>query len=710
MHGCLSYFFSSTASAHKKDSLVSLLNSHPQQDTVRANLLAGIAELYKDANLDSLIHYTREAMSVSDKINFRSGKADGLRIMGLVHLRRNEYDSAISNYLGALNIYVEIGRKNKQGQVLRSVADIYYRQLKYETSIEYYNKSITVSEEINDLTGAGLSYLSIGGAYFDQANYADAITYYFKALKHFEKISDRNGESMTLINIATTYSAVGNNKLAKEYVDKGLVMSEGLTEKEVVFSNMVNIGVVFADMKDYRSALAAFLKGRALADSLGDRTWKNICLGNIADSYYELGMYDTAYVKYTELLRQPGGMTDTNLIVLGQSCMGLVLVRKGNIKEGIDHLRQAFTIARKKGMKKNIFDISGALSEAYEKLHDYQRAYEYHKIYFDYHDSLNSAKNDKKIQQLHFDYELGKKESQIELLKNNRIIEEDKSEKQQIVMWASLSGLLLFIIICILLYRTSLQERRNKEKILKQKEEIQQQAIRLEELNTFKDKTFSVLSHDLRSPLGALTAALKMLDEKSMTAEDFMYVKPEVQSQLTSLNILLDNLLNWAKGYMQGKTTESPETIDLNDLVTKNIDLVENAAAVKQVHILNNIPTSTTALGYPGQIDIAIRNLLMNAIKFSNNNGAITFSGTKIDRKVQISITDEGVGMSAAQISKLFTATNDNSTYGTGGEKGIGIGLLLCYEFIKANNGTISVTSELNKGTTFTITLQSRSN
>jgi len=144
--------------------------------------------------------------------------------------------------------------------------------------------------------------------------------------------------------------------------------------------------------------------------------------------------------------------------------------------------------------------------------------------------------------------------------------------------------------------------------------------------------------------------------------------------------------------------------LDMYELSQLSIALLQNIAKAKNITIINDIPRGTKGYGNYEQIDIVIRNLIANAIKFIPQQGRVSVHSVSYENIIAISIADTGVGMNQDQINKLFTKSQ-TSTYGTKGEKGIGLGLLLCKEFIELNGGTISVSSELNKGTVFTITL-----
>ena len=463
--------------------------------------------------------------------------------------------------------------------------------------------------------------------------------------------------------------------------------------------------MLFDLKKEYGNAIIYFKKALVLADSVGDQSWKNSTLLNMAEAYHSMGDDNTALPIYEERLKAGMASKDPLSIAISNTGIGRVMIRKGQIKEGIKHLVTGFGIMRENKMYETECETAEELSDAYEKLHDETHALEYYKIYHALGDTIFHQKNDKRIQQLQFDYQLEKKQSQIELLKKNETIAHGKLIVQKVIMLGMVSGLVSLIVILVLLYRSRQHEKHNKEMIFRQKEEIEQQALKLEELNEFKDKTFSVLSHDLRGPLAAFTIIMQMLDENMISQKEFNNLKPEVEKQLVSLNILLDNLLKWSKSYITGERAIDPVALPLYRIAQQNIDLVTNVAGKKQITLLNNIPGAISAAGDRGQVDIIFRNLINNAIKFTNEGGTISLSANTDDDHVYITVADNGVGMTSEQLNKLFTPAAGGSTYGTNGERGIGLGLLLCYEFIKANNGSISATSTPGKGSIFTVTL-----
>jgi ligand-binding sensor domain-containing protein/signal transduction histidine kinase len=274
---------------------------------------------------------------------------------------------------------------------------------------------------------------------------------------------------------------------------------------------------------------------------------------------------------------------------------------------------------------------------------------------------------------------------------------------------------LIWIIYLIVHFRIGLLKKENARleqvvsertaQIEQEKAAVLMQANDLKKLNLFKDKTFSILSHDLRGPIHSSTAIVGMLNDGDISSEDASELKEALFKQLSATGVLLDNLLKWAKASMEGSVEPHPQEVNIYDITRQNATLFEESLKAKNIVFTNNVPGHITAWCDAEQTDIVIRNLLANAIKFTERNGRIRADAQVKDGFVQISVTDTGVGMTKEQLDKLFKPLTDNTTYGTEGEKGTGLGLLLSYDFIKANKGRIEVSSELGKGTTFTVVL-----
>jgi two-component system, sensor histidine kinase LadS len=233
--------------------------------------------------------------------------------------------------------------------------------------------------------------------------------------------------------------------------------------------------------------------------------------------------------------------------------------------------------------------------------------------------------------------------------------------------------------------------------------EIQQQNLELEEVNHVKDKLLSVVSHDIRSPLGSLHLALNLVKSGSLSAEDFQKVSEGLEARLTQTTEFIDNLLQWAKLQMRGETFD-PDRTDLAVLAEESVKLLQPECDHKSIILQNRLQGMLEAYADMNMIRSVFRNLLTNAIKFTTPGGTVSISGYRIDRKIIISVADSGIGIPEKNRDKLFTIASV-ATHGTKQEKGTGLGLLLCKEFVEKNGGAIWFETEEGKGTTFYFSL-----
>ncbi|NQU55927.1 MAG: hypothetical protein HQ513_01750 [Rhodospirillales bacterium] len=236
--------------------------------------------------------------------------------------------------------------------------------------------------------------------------------------------------------------------------------------------------------------------------------------------------------------------------------------------------------------------------------------------------------------------------------------------------------------------------------------EVMQSKQELESLNREKDRFFSIIAHDLRSPFTSLlgyTGMIAMAADK-MTPEKIVESAININDSATRLFALLENLLEWARLQMDQIPSE-PIELEMCDLVSKTVDVLGPVGVDKDVAVENKVAEDVLAFADAHMVDTVIRNLVNNAIKFTGAQGTVTIDGRNTDGACEISVSDTGVGMTPTQIDKLFSIGDKNSTKGTGGEAGTGLGLLLCKDLLEKCNGSMTVESKPGKGSTFTVTL-----
>lgn len=228
----------------------------------------------------------------------------------------------------------------------------------------------------------------------------------------------------------------------------------------------------------------------------------------------------------------------------------------------------------------------------------------------------------------------------------------------------------------------------------------------LEKLNMEKDRFFSIISHDLRSPFTALlgyTGMMAMAADK-MPKDKFIENAAVVNESALRVYALLENLLEWARLQMD-KIPSEPKKLEMHDLVRKTVEVLGPVGADKGVEVLNKTPEGLYAFADEHMISTVIRNLINNAIKFTPEGGSVAVKVQEKDGACEIQIVDTGVGMTPEQMEKMFSIGEKNSTKGTSGEPGTGLGLLLCKDFLDQSNGSIEIDSTPGEGSVFTITL-----
>jgi signal transduction histidine kinase len=247
------------------------------------------------------------------------------------------------------------------------------------------------------------------------------------------------------------------------------------------------------------------------------------------------------------------------------------------------------------------------------------------------------------------------------------------------------------------------QLQKQNELIDDKAKQLQQQAHELTELNTMKNKLFSVISHDLKTPLYALRNLFRSVQKYDLPAEDIKNFVPEVVLNLNYTTALMENLLIWVKSQMQ-ITVRNPQLLEVKELVKESTDLLSLQASSKRIEVRSTIDQPAFIYADKDMINLVIRNLLSNAIKFTPIEGLIIISMEDKGEVIRISIKDNGVGMDEKTLGQLFENTY-HSTKGTAEETGTGLGLMLCKDFLLKNGGDIRVESSPGKGSTFSFTL-----
>ena len=266
-----------------------------------------------------------------------------------------------------------------------------------------------------------------------------------------------------------------------------------------------------------------------------------------------------------------------------------------------------------------------------------------------------------------------------------------------------------FSTVFLILYFLRQETNAYQEEIEIKNVQVSEDHDEIQKINFTKDKIFSIISHDLRSPIGSLQALLGMLNREQLSEQEFKKASAGLQKQIDQLKVSLDELLTWSKAQLHGINPE-PEVVPLKSLIYEVVTVNRPTARNKKIIITTNIPSEITAFCDPNMLRSVITNLITNAIKFTPVGGAISISCKNENATAKIAVEDTGLGIPKENLVKILSPTIHFTTRGTNNEKGTGLGLIMCREFIQKNNGSFEVESEDGKGSIFLLTLPTQQN
>jgi len=592
-----------------------------------------------------------------------NSKGQGIeRIQFLNNIAEKLSDKNTQLALDYANLALIESEKNKQpkeiGIALNNLAWIKYRKGDFALAFEYSTKALKWNDSIQNLSALADSYRCMASVYNSQGNTNKSIEFFLKDLALHTQLNDQKSIGRALNNLSFTYLRGKNYDSALHYTNKALAFNLNLKDDYLI---------AFA----YRNA-GDLSEARKLTDS--------------AKYYYTLSVQYATKIKSIQL----------ELTALYR--IGRLLNSNASFASSIPYLEKALQLSHQMGAKSETALIYNLLANAYEGIGEFKEAYQVQKKSSQLNDSLYQERSRSKLAEMQAKFEAEKKESEIDQLKKEKEQEIENNQKKTILNISLLITMVVVVILLVIIWKRNKYKTATNLLLQAQKEE-------LEETLLLKDKVFSIVSHDLRSPIASLNAVLPMLDPESLDHDTYHELKLNLTKQVQNLNYVLDNLLIWSRSRMKGINTPELKEINISKQSAISIGLLKGMADQKKIAIQNQINTSLTIHADPQHFDIIIRNILLNAIKFTHENGLIILQSKIENDHIALSIVDNGIGMNPEQINRLFQLKTHFTTPGTQKEKGTGLGLLICAEYAAVNNWEIKVDSQIGKGTIFTIIL-----
>jgi signal transduction histidine kinase len=577
-----------------------------------------------------------------------------------------------------------------------------YEGYQMDSAMAYALETLEKSERINYTKGRADAMLHIGRLKRDQNKEVEALNHMFDALKLYREIGDNVQIANSLNDISIIYANSGDFKNSLNYFKQALEIFRQTGDEKGESYALNNIGIIYQEMKDEASAKDYFIQSLNIKIKRKD-------LYGISRGYTNLGSIAENNKAWDEAMRYYEKADSIYLLtndkqVQGPNNLAMARVKQneGKFAEARKLALRAFEISKEINELSTMSRCSKFIAELDEKAGNYKSSLAYQKIYNQLADSLNNKNHKATLEELKGKFNVEEKEREIALLKKDKELHAAMARNNALVTY-TLSGSIIFLLLILgLIYYAYRTTKTARDSLANKNKEIEQQKDDLDKLNKDKDRFFSILSHDLRSPLNSLKGLSYLLFNHAdmLTADETKDIKKKVDTSLDNLTELINNILEWSMTTSK-KRMWTFDKLNTSTLIQKNISLYQSIAESKGVRLVH--PDGDDIFGYADfqAIDTVIRNLISNSIKFSHPHSDVTVKTAIDGNTVLISVQDQGIGMPADIQEKLFTMNNSKTQAGTKNEKGTGIGLLLCKELMKENNGDIAVKSSPGEGSEF---------
>jgi len=639
----------------------------------------------------------------------RFGKVAGLLIFTLIVCR--ESSAQPSNILRLQRMMQErqakkdFQRDTSYIDAMDSLAFAYYR-INADSVFFYSNQALTYSKRAGYGQGESVSLRQLGNGYKLAGDYANMLSCYRQALAVAEKINNPTCIAKASINIAMVYNEI---EIGKYEAALALLETAGRIFRETKDSldwnkTLTAIAATWLEQKQYDKALQYYQQALEIAIAMKNDYLMITNKDEMGEVLFVKGQYRVALANFLRSLNYFSHTDDKMRKAKTASYTARAYFFLKDYHEALKYALHSLEWAKEIKAKAQIRDIDKVLEDIYEAKGDYRNALIYSQLYKDFSDSLFNEQMRKKTERQEAKYEYEKKEA---------LLKEEQAKKdalhQRIVQkneWEIAIAVLLILflsVLTLLLFRSRAAKQKTNQILELKNEKIEHQAVQLLLNNQEKDKLFSIIAHDLRVPLHSLKEVLDFLKENSLPEAEIKKIMEELRRDVDYSAELVNNLLFWASSQLDGMVV-SPVVLPVHQLVGNTVSLFIKQAADKKISLKNELDPALSGYADKNMIQVLIRNLVSNAVKFCRPGDRINIQGKMTGCAVEICVADTGIGIKKDILRKI-NGKEKVTTLGTANEKGTGLGMLLCREFAETNKGLFRVESEEGKGSRFYFTI-----
>lgn len=599
---------------------------------------------------------------VSGKLNTK----DSIEVLNLLGRSLTFINQPKALVYANLALQRSIKSNNAKGiaYAYRNLSSLHSYNESYFVSMEYIQQALEIFEASNDSVGMANCYISLGHTYRRLRNREEEVYYHKRAFEIFSRVNDKERIGVTSHNLGESYFNAGDNEKGKRLTRLAIQINDSIKNNAVLSSCYKVMGMIEFSVNELDSAEQYLQKVLVLSEQLGENSQK---------------------------------------VATAEAMFLLASINKlrGNRANQLKFLLNAADFCARHNLGNHLQDTYQELILYFASNNDQNAVIKYINSYKIIKDSLNQKQFEDRYSLANSVIEVHKLSRNKNELEKANFVQAQKIESRNKIL------LVIFFSVIVLLWLLLKFARLNK-KLEAQIQINERQKHDLEILNNTKDKFFSIVAHDLKSPLASLKSFSALLIDHydDLNKEDILTMSRQLQSAVDNTIKMADNLIIWARIQMND-IQHKQEAVSLNEIGRNIYNVYKDLAADKGIVLNYAVDDAILLLGDKNQIEFIIRNLVNNAIKFTKQGGYVTLRAQLLNEDtVEILVEDNGVGIPNEIKERLFSVGKKQSTNGTAGEKGTGLGLMLSAEFLKLNNGEITIESEIGKGSQFKIRLK----
>lgn len=705
-------------------------------DTSKAKTYIKIASEYLNVKPDTAKYYIDSLLEMSEKHDYKFGLFKSYHYLGNYYWMYAKYDSCLLYYKKALNAAKFTSGKRNKALILGNIGMLYSNLFNTDSAIYYLEKTVSYSMECNSVDLANKANFDLGRLYLNQGRYFEAIKHLMQAKDSLVNYPDANLEVVVNSIFGSIYYHMDDFDNSLLYYNKAIELDKKNDDTYIIPNILMFKGQLYFKLgHNSDSAIYYYNKAKELAAEYNKEFINinvNIGLGNVL---YKKENYDSASFYYFKVLESPVIESNLGLKAAALVNIGSYYLNIGQLKKADKYLNEGLNIADSLG-------IYNYQQSAYENLIDlaqtngnYKKSVEYYKLYTNIADSIHKDEAHQQLERYKFNKYLADQTSNIKYLERENELKSRLLYNRNILLILLLLGAISLFIYLISIYinrkkiRKLAAELENKNQDLNKvnlklnnlneelnllneelnsvNENLIEKQNELIEANQTKDKFFTIIGHDLKSPFNSLLGFLDLLNSDWDSLDD-----PEKKDVIKKLHkstevtySLLEDLLDWSKT-QRGLIKPNIELFRVKPRLDEIFKTIKNQLNKKDI-TFDFIIDEKFELKTDSQLfSQIILNLVVNAVKFTPVGGKIAVIAKNVEGGKQICVRDTGIGFPKDKLKDVFNFDFDFNRPGTNKEKSSGMGLILCSEYSKIIGAQLTLESKENEGSTFCLSLK----